>query len=102
MQNQLNSFETSKKLQTSPTKTQVDYNKSDKKTIEITSSELNNYPIVKKSVSIKKSTNKNYPDILRKNNMKVTKERLLNDFRDTMREIVNVKNGRQKADGSRN
>jgi hypothetical protein len=34
--------------------------------------------------------------------MKVTKERLLNDFRDTMKEIVNVKNGRQKADGTRN
>ena len=31
--------------------------------------------------------------------MKVTKERLLNDFRDTMKEIVNVKNGRQKPDG---
>jgi hypothetical protein len=32
--------------------------------------------------------------------MKVTEERLMNDFRETMREIVNVKNGRQKADGS--
>lgn len=43
--------------------------------------------------------NKHYPEILKKNNMKVTKERLLNDFRDTMKEIINVKNGRQRPDG---
>mgnify|MGYP004535232097 CR=1 FL=1 len=70
--------------------------KSEKKTIEITPSELTNYPVTKKTGGSpkKKITNKNYPDILRKNNMKVTKDRLLNDFRETMREIVNVKNGR--------
>jgi hypothetical protein len=31
--------------------------------------------------------------------MKVTDERLQCDFRDTLKEIVNVKNGRQIADG---
>lgn len=31
--------------------------------------------------------------------MKVTMDRMLNDFRETMKEIVDVKNGRQKADG---
>ena len=61
-------------------------------------SELSTYPNMQNS-SLKKFVNKNYPEILRKNNMKVTQERLLNDFRETMREIVNVKNGRQKADG---
>ena len=30
--------------------------------------------------------------------MKVTEDRLLCDFRDTLKEIVNVKNGRQRAD----
>ena len=31
--------------------------------------------------------------------MKLTKDRLCNDFRETMREIVDVKNGRLRADG---
>ena len=45
------------------------------------------------------STNRNYPGILIKNNMKLTKDRLFNDFRETMREIVDVKNGKTQADG---
>jgi len=65
----------------------------------VNTSELSSYPNMQNNSSPKKFVNKNYPDILRKNNMKVTQERLLNDFRETMREIVNVKNGRQKADG---
>ena len=32
--------------------------------------------------------------------MKLTKDRLQNDFRDTMREIVDVKNGKMRADGN--
>ena len=32
--------------------------------------------------------------------MKLTKDRLQNDIRDTMREIVDVKNGKMKADGN--
>lgn len=44
--------------------------------------------------------NKKYPGILIKHNMKLTKDRLLNDFRDTMREIIDVKNGRTRADGN--
>lgn len=71
-----------------------EFNPNEKKTIEITPSELNNYPKAQTTISLKKYHNKNYPDILRKNNLKVTKERLMNDFRDTMKEIVNVKNGR--------
>lgn len=31
--------------------------------------------------------------------MKLTKDRLCNDFRETMREIVDVKNGRLRPDG---
>tara|TARA_B110000285_G_scaffold196091_1_gene226829 strand:+ start:163 stop:405 length:243 start_codon:yes stop_codon:yes gene_type:complete len=72
----------------------LDFNPNEKKTIEVTASELSNYPKAQTTVSLKKYRNKHYPDILRKNNLKVTKERLLNDFRDTMKEIVNVKNGR--------
>ena len=34
-----------------------------------------------------------YPDILIRNNMRVTKDRLYNDFRQTLKEIVDVKNG---------
>lgn len=40
-----------------------------------------------------------YPDILIRNNMRVTKDRLYNDFRHTLKEIVDVKNGLCKADG---
>ena len=40
-----------------------------------------------------------YPDILIRNNMRVTKDRLYNDFRQTLKEIVDVKNGLCKADG---
>ena len=32
--------------------------------------------------------------------MKLTKDRLCNDFRETLKEIIEIKNGRMRPDGS--
>lgn len=55
-----------------------------KKTLEMNSNSLDNFG------DRKSYRNKKYPDILIKNNLKVTKDRLFNDFRTTLKEIVDV------------
>lgn len=41
--------------------------------------------------------NKKYPEILRKHNLKLTQDRFI-DFRKTMKEIVDIKNGLREPD----
>ena len=59
-----------------------------KETIEI------NIDLITKKLGIK---NKKYPEVIQKNNLMVTNERLIN-YRQTLREIIEIKNGKVVKD----
>ena len=42
-------------------------------------------------------TNKNYPSIIKKHKLRITRDRL-GDFRNTMKQIVDLKNGKMMPD----
>lgn len=67
-----------------------------KKTIELNAGSLDK---ASPSKGIANHRLKKYPDILIRNNMRVTKDRVYNDFRNTLKEIIDVKNGLTKPDG---